>query len=122
MPLIWVSFCGGSTLGHEAYLVGGTANGEVNIGDRRINGLSAGADDTDAVNVAQLNETNAKVTRHEAEEHPFGTLKACMAATHFLTRMLDRVSTEMSLHVLACNFKRVPDLLGSNAPMAGMKA
>ncbi|MNM78247.1 Adhesin YadA precursor [compost metagenome] len=48
------SVADGSTLGHEAYLVGGTANGEVNIGDRRITGLSAGADDTDAVNVAQL--------------------------------------------------------------------
>ncbi len=48
------SIAGGSTLGHEAYLVGGTATGEVNIGDRRVTGLSAGADDTDAVNVAQL--------------------------------------------------------------------
>nr|WP_294973311.1 YadA-like family protein [uncultured Pseudomonas sp.] len=48
------SIANGSTLGHEAYLVGGTATGEVNIGDRRVTGLSAGADDTDAVNVAQL--------------------------------------------------------------------
>ncbi|MDH4873911.1 YadA family autotransporter adhesin, partial [Pseudomonas sp. BN515] len=48
------SVADGSTLGHEAYLVGGTARGEVNIGDRRMTGLSAGADDTDAVNVAQL--------------------------------------------------------------------
>lgn len=48
------SVANGSTLGHEAYLVGGTATGEVNIGDRRVTGLSAGADDTDAVNVAQL--------------------------------------------------------------------
>ncbi|MBM7060772.1 YadA-like family protein [Pseudomonas sp. UL073] len=48
------SVADGSTLGNEAYLVGGTANGEVNVGHRRITGLSAGADDTDAVNVAQL--------------------------------------------------------------------
>ncbi|MDD2047751.1 YadA-like family protein [Pseudomonas putida] len=44
----------GSTLGHQAYLVGGTATGEVNIGNRRLTGLSAGSDDTDGVNVAQL--------------------------------------------------------------------
>ncbi|SDN78155.1 YadA-like family protein [Pseudomonas jinjuensis] len=48
------SVANGTTLVNEAYLVGGTATGEVNIGDRRITGLSAGADDTDAVNVAQL--------------------------------------------------------------------
>ncbi|MDH1013089.1 hypothetical protein N5C80_30550, partial [Pseudomonas nicosulfuronedens] len=48
------SLADGSTLGNQAYLVGGTATGEVNIGDRRITGLSAGAEDTDAVNVAQL--------------------------------------------------------------------
>ncbi|MBH3429097.1 YadA-like family protein [Pseudomonas alkylphenolica] len=44
----------GSTLGHQAYLVGGTASGEVNIGNRRLTGVSAGAEDTDGVNVAQL--------------------------------------------------------------------
>ncbi len=45
-----------------------------------------------------------------------------MGATHFLTRTLDRVSTEMSLHVLAYNLKRVLNLLGSGALMAAMKA
>jgi autotransporter adhesin len=53
------SLADGSTLAHEAYLVGGTAKGEVNVGDRRITGLSAGADDMDAVNVAQLKATAA---------------------------------------------------------------
>ncbi|OQR36461.1 hypothetical protein BWR15_09065 [Pseudomonas sp. T] len=48
------SVADGSTLEHEAYLAGGTAKGEVNIGDRRITGVAAGAEDTDAVNVAQL--------------------------------------------------------------------
>lgn len=60
--------------------------------------------------------------RRQTVEHPFGTLKAWMGATHFLTRTLDRVSTEMSLHVLAYNFKRVFNLLGSGALMAAMKA
>ncbi|MCP1644855.1 transposase [Pseudomonas citronellolis] len=60
--------------------------------------------------------------RRQTVEHPFGTLKAWMGATHFLTRTLDRVSTEMSLHVLAYNFKRVLNLLGNSALIAAMKA
>ncbi|SFC62993.1 Transposase DDE domain-containing protein [Pseudomonas citronellolis] len=60
--------------------------------------------------------------RRQTVEHPFGTLKAWMGATHFLTRTLDRVSTEMSLHVLAYNFKRMLSLLGSSALMAAMRA
>jgi len=60
--------------------------------------------------------------RRQTVEHPFGTLKAWMGATHFLTKTLDRVSTEMSLHVLAYNFKRVLNLLGNSALMAAMRA
>jgi hypothetical protein len=45
-------------------------------------------------------------------EHPFGTLKLWMGATHFLTRTLAHVRTEMSLHVLAYNLKRVMQILG----------
>ncbi|MFV3370948.1 YadA-like family protein [Pseudomonas sp. NY15435] len=56
------SIADGSTLGHQAYLVGGSAKGEVNIGERRITGLSAGADDTDAVNVAQLKQVSGAAT------------------------------------------------------------
>jgi transposase len=50
--------------------------------------------------------------RRQTAEHPFGTLKAWMGSTHFLTRTLSRVSTEMSLHVLAYNLKRVMNILG----------
>jgi transposase len=50
--------------------------------------------------------------RRQTVEHPFGTIKAWMGATHFLTRTLARVSTEMSLHVLAYNLKRVIAILG----------
>ena len=50
--------------------------------------------------------------RRQTVEHPFGTLKAWMGATHFLTRTLDKVRTEMSLHVLAYNFKRMIAILG----------
>lgn len=41
--------------------------------------------------------------RRQTVEHPFGTLKAWMGSTHFLTKTLPRVRTEMSLHVLAYN-------------------
>jgi len=50
--------------------------------------------------------------RRETVEHPYGTLKLWMGSNHFLTRTLDRVSTEMSLHVLAYNLKRVMNILG----------
>ena len=51
-------------------------------------------------------------TRRSTVEHPFGTLKSWMGSTHFLTKTLDRVSTEMGLHVLAYNMKRVINLVG----------
>ena len=51
--------------------------------------------------------------RRQTVEHPFGTLKARMGATHFLTKPLPRVSTEMSLHVLAYNTKRLIRILGT---------
>jgi len=50
--------------------------------------------------------------RRATVEHPFGTLKAWMGSTHFKTRTLDKVRTEMSLHVLAYNLKRVVAMLG----------
>ena len=55
--------------------------------------------------------------RRQTVEHPFGTLKAWMGATHFLTKTLDRVSTEMSLHVLAYNFKRLLRIMGAEIMM-----
>jgi transposase len=58
--------------------------------------------------------------RRQTVEHPFGTLKAWMGSTHFLTKTLKRVSTEMSLHVLAYNLKRVMKILGTTALMEAM--
>jgi len=58
--------------------------------------------------------------RRQTVEHPFGTLKAWMGATHFLTKQLKNVSTEMSLHVLAYNMKRVINLLGPTVLMDAM--
>ncbi len=51
--------------------------------------------------------------RRSTAEHPFGTLKCWMGYTHFLTKTVPRVSTEMSLHVLAYNMKRVINIMGS---------
>ena len=55
-------------------------------------------------------------------EHPFGTLKAWMGATHFLTKTLKRVRTEMSLQVLAYNLKRVIAIKGVGALVAAARA
>jgi transposase len=60
--------------------------------------------------------------RRQTAEHPFGTLKAWMGATHFLTRTLPRVRTEMSLHVLAYNLKRMLAILGIQPLMATLRA
>jgi transposase len=59
--------------------------------------------------------------RRQTVEHPFGTLKAWMGATHFLTRTLDKVRTEMSLHVLAYNLKRVIAIIGVGPLMAAIR-
>lgn len=50
--------------------------------------------------------------RRQTVEHTFGTLKAWMGSTHFLTKTLPKVRTEMSLHVLAYNLKRVMQIMG----------
>ena len=60
--------------------------------------------------------------RRATVEHAFGTLKAWMGATHFRTRTLDKVRTEMSLHVLAYNLKRVIAILGPQPLIEAMRA
>lgn len=60
--------------------------------------------------------------RRQTVEHPFGTLKAWMGYTHFLTRTLPRVKTEMSLHVLAYNLKRVINMFGVSALTEAVRA
>lgn len=60
--------------------------------------------------------------RRETVEHPFGTIKARMGATHFLMKTLPRVATEMALHVLAYNLTRVMNILGTGPLMAAMRA
>src|ERR1700741_1412110 len=50
--------------------------------------------------------------RRETVEHPFGTIKARMGATHFLTKTLPKVAAEMALSVLAYNLTRVMNIVG----------
>ena len=72
---------------------------------------------------ARLNQMpQASRLRRQTVEHPFGTLKAWMGATHFLTKTLPRVSTEMSLHVLAYNLKRAMQVIGIVPLMNAMRA
>src|ERR1700728_3464486 len=60
--------------------------------------------------------------RRETVEHPFGTIKARMGATHFLMKRLPKVATEMALHVLAYNLTRVMNIMGIQPLMAAMRA
>src|SRR5208282_802950 len=61
-------------------------------------------------------------TRRETVEHPFGTIKARMGATHFLMKRLPNVAAEMALHVLAYNLTRVMNIIGRPALVAAIRA
>ncbi len=60
--------------------------------------------------------------RRETVEHPFGTIKARMGATHFLMKRLKNVRTEMALHVLAYNLTRVMNMIGPGPLMTAIRA
>src|SRR3984957_14091756 len=64
----------------------------------------------------------AMTIRRQTVEHPFGTLKAWMGSTHFLTRTLEKVKSEMSLQVLAYNMKRMINIFGVNPLMQAIAA
>jgi transposase len=59
--------------------------------------------------------------RRETVEHPFGTIKARMGATHFLMKTLPRVAAEMALHVLAYNLTRVVNIIGPGRLIVAMQ-
>jgi Transposase DDE domain len=60
--------------------------------------------------------------RRETVEHPFGTMKARMGATHFLTKTLPKVAAEMALSVLADNLTPVMNIVGTKPLMAAIIA
>jgi transposase len=60
--------------------------------------------------------------RRQTVEHPFGTIKSWMGATHFQMRTLKHVGTEMALHVLAYNMKRLMHILGVGGLIEAIRA
>ena len=60
--------------------------------------------------------------RRSLVEHPFGTIKAWMGHTHFLMKRLPNVKTEISLHILAYNMKRVMAVLGAKPLIEAIRA
>jgi transposase len=60
--------------------------------------------------------------RRQTVEHAFGTLKSWMGATHFLTKTLPKVRTELSLHVLAYNLKRMIRMFGVQPLISAIRA
>jgi len=72
---------------------------------------------------ARLEQTpDAMRIRRSTVEHPYATIKAWMGATHFLTKGLERVKAEMSVHVLAYNFRRLIAILGIEKMLAAIRA
>ena len=65
---------------------------------------------------------NAMTIRRQTVEHAFGTLKAWMGTTHFLTKTLKNVRTEMSLQVLAYNMKRMLNMFRVKPLIAAIAA
>jgi hypothetical protein len=65
---------------------------------------------------------DAMRTRRETVEHPFGTMKMRMGATHFLCTTLPKVATEMALCVLTYNLTRVLNILGVEKIMEAIAA
>ncbi len=66
----------------------------------------------DVVDARTEREPERMAARRNTVEHPYGTIKLWMGYTHFQMRTLERVSAEMSLHVLAYNLKRVMNIMG----------
>src|SRR2546421_8046725 len=71
---------------------------------------------------ADCRSTRTKRQRRETVEHPFGTMKARMGATHFLTKTLPKVAAEMALSVLAYNLTRVMNIVGIKPLIAAIAA
>ena len=64
---------------------------------------------------------DAMRVRRSTVEHPFGTIKCWMGATHFLCTTLPKVATEMALNVLAYNMKRVMNIMGVGKFLEAMR-
>ena len=71
---------------------------------------------------APIGRIHRKRWPRQTVEHSFGTIKMWMGATNFLLKTLRNVRTEMALHVLVYNLKRVMSILGIGLLMAAIRA
>jgi hypothetical protein len=71
--------------------------------------------------LANSGSTGSFPRRPDGPGHPFGTIKARMGATHFLTKTLPKVAAEMALSVLAYNLTRVMNIVGIKLLMAAIQ-
>jgi len=76
----------------------------------------------DKLDKRMANEPRRMGTRRSTVEHPFGTIKSWMGHTHFQMKTMPRVATEMSLHVLSYNLKRVISILGVQNLISAIEA
>ena len=79
-------------------------------------------DQIDDMDEVMADMPDSMLIRKQTVEHPFGTIKNWAGSTHFLTRRLENVSTEMNLHVLAYNLRRMISILGPCKLIAAMTA
>lgn len=76
----------------------------------------------DAMQQRLVRDPDKMRARRQTVEHPCGTIKFWMGATHFLTKTFAHVRTEISLHVLAYNLKRLMRILGIGGTLQAMAA
>ncbi len=76
----------------------------------------------DELDKRMANEPERMAMRRSTVEHPFGTIKSWMGHTHFQMKTISRVATEMSLHVLAYNLRRVLTILGPEQLAAAIRS
>ncbi|MFK7854937.1 MAG: IS1182 family transposase [Granulosicoccus sp.] len=76
----------------------------------------------DELDKRMANHPKMMAVRRCTAEHPFGTIKSWMGHTHFLMKTKPHVSTEMSLHVLSYNLKRVISLIGATNLIRAIQA
>lgn len=107
----WTSACSSCAIKHQCT----TGN------ERRVSRW-VHADVLDRAQARLDKQPDSMRVRRATVEHPFGTIKSWMGATHFQMKTLPRVSTEMSLHVLSYNMKRAINLLGTKKIIATIRA
>ncbi len=75
----------------------------------------------DNMDILMKKRPDLMLIRKQTVEHPFGTIKCWMGMTHLLTRRFKNVRTEMNLHVLAYNFKRMLSIMGNQGLINAIK-